>query len=96
MNNFKTRSEFEARTHELFELVGQDYDDSNWQNLRIVRSVFKAMWSSSMHAEKIEKVGCAMFGFESLDLTSALDALVKEKVLRSRRSGKVKLYEVNY
>lgn len=62
----------------------------------VALGVFRAMWSAALSQEKVEAVGCAMYGFSSLSLGKALDSLVKAKILRTRRHAKVRHYEVNF
>ena len=74
-------------------------DDAKWSPGRaIVLNTFRAMWANSLPATKVAEIGNAM---ESCNASveafkPILTALVREKVLRSRRSGGETLYEINY
>ena len=93
--DFATRSTEEARTHELLQKIYSKADCT--QAEIIIANVFKAMWSSALPVEKVEKIGCAMFGYEKLDLQETLTAMARSQILRSRRvSGGRRFYEVNF
>lgn len=92
--DFATRSTEEARTHELLQKIWSNADCT--QAEIIIASVFKAMWSSALPVERVEKIGCAMFGYEKLDLQETLTAMARSHILRSRMSGGRRFYEVNF
>jgi len=94
--DFTTRSEFEAKTYELFHTAAQTRE---WnQGELLVAQVFRAQHASALTVERIERIAAAFHGFEdgSLDLQPALTALARAKVLRSRMDRGTRLYEVNY
>ncbi len=92
--DFTKRSAEEARTHELLETVYRN--EAKWSPERVMAAnVFKAMWSSALPVDKIERVASAMYGMEA-DLKSTLTDLCREKVLRSRMDHGVRLYEINF
>jgi len=94
MTNFTKRCDNEAKTYELLAPLYGEQEDR--QNRVLIANVFKAMWSASMPAKKIEAVACAMHGFENLDLQETLTRLCRAKVLRSYVNCGQRFYEVNY
>jgi len=63
----------------------------------IVLNVFTAMWSASLTKESVEDIGRAMHHLlEKPDVSAALAALVRAKVLRTRMSVGRKFYELAY
>jgi hypothetical protein len=96
MTNYSKRSADEATTYELFDASCIDANHADWQNRRIIATVFKAMWSYSMPVEKIERIACAMLNLESVDLQETLTTLTRKRILRSYMDHGVRLYEVNY
>ena len=92
--DYTTRSAEEAKTHELLDT----YRDANWSPEKaILAQVFKAIWSSSISVERVNKIAIALNSMgESGDLQKTLTEAVRAKILRSRMHGGVRLYEVNY
>lgn len=93
-----TLTGYEAKTRELF--TNPQIDLLGWPAAAI-RLVFKACWSQSMCVAHITRVACAMSSITNSDqmeplFAKTLTKLVRLGVLRSRKSGKTTLYEVNY
>jgi hypothetical protein len=94
-----TKPADQVTTEILFEA---ELVEAKWTPRRqMIANFFKAHYTVAMPAVQIAKVCCALYGYETLDLQADLTALVKAKVLRSRRSqgGRSEagtLYEVNY
>ena len=95
MTNHTTRSAEEAKTHELIENFRKTHE---WrQDTQIVMIVFKAMWSSALPIDQINKIGSAMANLVSeADLQEACTILARAKVLRSRQKNGRRFYEVNF
>ena len=94
MTNFTQRSEYEARTHELFANYFQN--EFNWTSERaVIANVFKAMWSDSLSLERINALACAICNLKEFDASATLTKLVRAKVLRSRMICGVRHWEVN-
>lgn len=95
--DFKTRSDEEAKTYELFH-TAVTAQDAKWSPSRAaVAIVFMAMWSSALTAPSVVKVAQAMNGMgEEKAIRAALTELTREKVLRSYVKQGQRFYEVNY
>lgn len=69
----------------------------DWTRRQLVRNVFSAMWASALPRHKIEAMAMIMGGLKAEpDLKSTLNSLVRGGLLRSRTSGGVRLYELNF
>ena len=96
--DFATRSADEAKTHELLHA----YLKTSWSPMAaIVGAVFRAMHHSALPVDRVAQIGAALAGYQhdtlrGQDLTDALTAMTKAKVLRSRSIKGVRHYEVNY
>lgn len=95
MTDFSKRSEYEARTHEMFSIYFQE--ELNWSPKRAaLANVFKAMWSDSLSLERVNNLACAICNLSEFDASATLTKLVRAKILRSRMIGGVRHWEVNY
>lgn len=94
----QTHNSFEAKTNELFS--NPKLDGMGWE-VAAIKQVFKACWSYSMDIDHISRVACAIHGIRNAEETAPvfqkhLTRLCKLGILRSRMTGKRRLYEVNY
>lgn len=62
----------------------------------VVKTIFKAMWSSALDFDRIVQIGNAIHGttLNKAGVKRALADAVRVKVLRTRNAGGKKLYEV--
>lgn len=86
-------SDLEVQAREIMAKVDRS---SASTSTMMVLSVFRAMWSSALTADRVERIACAIHGFDSYPLNDALTNLCRAKVLRSRMVGKHRLYEINF
>lgn len=61
-----------------------------------VRSVFFAMWSSSLSLVRIEQISVALEGHDHGSMLMAANSLVRRGILRKRTVSGVMHYEVNF
>jgi hypothetical protein len=70
--------------------------EKNWSPTRIaVLNVFDGFPERAFPIDRIEAIAEALEQFKPVDTQRELLKLLREKVLRSRRQGRVRLYEVN-
>jgi hypothetical protein len=98
MDNYKTRSDDEAKTLEL--LDGFEATDDLYSTIFCVKKAIRAMWALQFTPERVNKVGSALGGLTELDagnVQTVLTRMTRAKVLRSKvsRAGK-RVYEVNF
>lgn len=93
---------FEAETIRLFQTYQETHAET-WGDWHFsgIKSTFTAMWTASLTADRIARVGSAMLGCDDDEAFRAttqayLTKLCRAKVLRSRRCQGKTLYEVNY
>ncbi len=86
----------DAQTKALFDRITKD--ETKWSPYRqMVANVFNAFPTLALEVKNIEMVAQATQGLpEDGSLQDALSFYVRHKVLRTRRNGGRKLYEVNY
>ena len=82
-------SELELKAREILATVR----DGEPATIAVI-NVFRAMWSSSLPADRIRAVSDAI-NHAPMNIDKALPGLVRTKVLRSRVQGGVRLYEIN-
>ena len=100
--NDTTRPAFEVETIRLFKAY-QEAHTETWGDWHFsgIKMTFAAMWTSSLTADRIARVGSAMLGCDDDEAFRAttqayLTKLCRAKVLRSRKNQGKTLYEVNY
>lgn len=96
------RPTLEVETIRLFKAYQETHTETwgDW-HFSAVKVTFEAMWTSSLTADRIARVGSAMLGGVDDEAFRAtvqdrLTKLCRAKVLRSRRHQGKTLYEVNY
>ncbi len=97
-----TRPAFEVETIRLFQVYQEAHTETwgDW-HFSAIKVTFEAMWTSSITAERIARVGSAILGCDDDEafkgnVQNLLTKLCRAKVLRSRKNQGKTLYEVNY
>lgn len=83
----------EAKARRLCDLINGDAKD--WDNT-VIASVFAAKWEAAMPTDRIELIACALKRLTQCSLKTALDGLVQNGYLRSRKIAGIVHYELNY
>jgi len=67
------------------------------QDIQVALMVFNACWSQAHTIEQINRIGGALASLQGdADLQATVTAMVRGKLLRTRRQGGKKFYELNY
>jgi hypothetical protein len=98
--NYAARDANEARTLEMLD----QFMEKGWTpDTAVIAMVWRACWSSALPVDSIVRIGCALAHYAPQaeermkpDLHKALSAMVRAKVLRTRRDRGRTLYEVNF
>lgn len=91
--------ETELKAREILDRIhdGQR-ENEGWQARQALRIVFRAMWTAALPVDRIVEITKALTGFAFTDenFKKPLAAAVRAGILRSRREGGQRLYEINY
>src|SRR6478736_6298918 len=94
-----TLSPLESKARDLIE-ASRDLDSHatfiDWSTSQAVRLVFLACWSQSLTATRVREIAIALGGspISPDQLHTTLVRLIRQRTLRSRTEGGLRLYEV--
>jgi hypothetical protein len=98
MTDHSKRSEYEARTHEIFRDETYTAKGIEWSPERQVAGmVWRCQYSAALSIESINRLGGALAHYHGdADLQAMMDLMVQKRMLRRYRKQGRTLYEVNY
>jgi hypothetical protein len=88
-------SDYELKTRQL---LSEGLKPEDGFTVRALATVFRAMWASSLPFDRIVEIANALHNskFDENQVTQSLKTLVRRGVLRSRKHGGIRFWEVNY
>jgi len=96
-SQYTIRDENEVKTLELLDTF--EAPDTIWSTSQCVKMAIRATWSQANTADRIGNIAGALGGIREINMETVqktLSAMVRAKILRTRKSQGKYLYEVNF